>query len=89
MDAMKVGRVSMILNPEDVETIELAIDIYNNDDHEPGMPIGISTVGSITLNSFYGNVAAMTFGGVTPEILREFADKLEAELIEVKEAIKE
>lgn len=86
-DSEKVGRVDMVLNPGDNggESVVLAVDLYDNGDKAAGLPGGIFTIGTITLNS-YGNSASMIIGGgITPETLREFANKLDAEIIRCNE----
>lgn len=88
-DTKKLATVSTVLNPESNggESIVLAVEIFDNGDAAAGLPNGIFTIGSMTLNS-YGNFSSMSLGSISPEILREFADKLEAELTKVKETFK-
>lgn len=90
MDMKKLGEVNMILNPEDNggETVAITVEIYDNGDAAAGLSNGIFTLSEVSLQS-YGNSASMSLPNITPEFLREFADKLEAELVEVKKAFKE
>jgi len=78
----KLGEVYVILNPEDNggETVAITVEIYDNGDYD--------ALGRVSLQS-YGNSASISLPNLTPEFLREFADKLEAELTEVKKAFKE
>ena len=86
-DMKKLATVSTVLNPESNggEAVVLSVEIFDNGDAAAGLPNGIFTIGSMTLNS-YCNSSSMSLGSISPEILREFADKLEAKLIEVKKA---
>lgn len=86
----KLGEVYMILNPEDNggETVAITVEIYDNGDAAAGLSDGIFTLSNVSLQS-YGNSASMSLPNITPEFLRDFADKLEAELIEVTKAFKE
>lgn len=83
----KLGEVYMILNPEDNggETVAITVEIYDNGDYDADSTY---TLGRVSLQS-YGNSASISLPNLTPEFLREFANKLEAELVEVKKAFKE
>jgi len=83
----KLGEVYMILNPEDNggETVAITVEIFDNGDYDANSTYTLSRV---SLQS-YGNSASMSLPNITPELLRELADKLEAELTEVKKAFKE
>jgi len=86
MDMDKVGEVYVVLNPEDNggETVAITVEIYDNGDYNTNSTY---TLGKVSLQS-YGNSASMSLPNITPEFLREFADKLEAELVQVKKAFK-
>lgn len=88
-DMKKLAMVSTVLNPESNggEAIVLSVEIFDNGDAAAGLQDGIFTIGSMTLNS-YCNTSSMSLGSISPEILREFADKLEAKLVEVEETFK-
>lgn len=74
----KFGEASVKLDQADLEheAAYFTIDIYDNGDHDLD---GIYTLGKVTLNS-QGNIATITVGNVTPEVLRELADELEAKI---------
>lgn len=78
MDTEKLGEVRIELNPGENggEAAIFEVAIYDNGDHDAA---GIFTIGTVTLNS-YGNVATMTVGNITPDVLRELADELEAKI---------
>lgn len=84
-DTKLLDSVSMTLNPEDNggESVTLTVDIYDNGDAAAGLPDGIFTLGSVSLQS-YGNAASITLPNVSPEFLRKFADELEAKLAAVE-----
>lgn len=83
----KVGQVNMILNPEDNggEQVNITVEIFDNGDRAAGLPDGLFTLSKISLQS-YGHSASMSIPNITPKLLREFADKLEAEFAEVEKA---
>lgn len=78
-DTKKFGEASVKLDPADLEheAAYFTIDIYDNGDHDFA---GIYTLGKVTLNSQGNIIATMTVGNVTPEVLRELADELEAKI---------
>lgn len=89
-DNTKLSEVYMIVNPEDNggEQVSITVEIYDNGDLAYGLPGAIFTLGKVSLQS-YGNSASISLPNITPEFLREFADKLEAELVVVEEAFGE
>ena len=74
----KLGEAYMILNPEDNggEQVAITVEIYDNGDYDANSTY---TLGRVSLQS-YGNSASMSLPNITPEFLRKFADKLEAEI---------
>ncbi len=81
-DTEKLSEVYMILNPEDNggETVSITVEIYDNGDFDDNSTY---TLGRVSLQS-YGNSASMSLPNITPELLREFANKLEAELVKIE-----
>lgn len=77
-NAEKIGEVGVQLDPGEMESegAFFDVEVFDNGDHDVD---GIYTVGTVTLNS-YGNIATITVGNVTPKVLRELADKLEAKI---------
>lgn len=84
MDTEKLGEVRMELNPEDNggEAVDIVVEIFDNGDYDAN---SIYTLGTVTLQS-YGNSASMSLPNITPEFLREFAAKLEAEMAKAKKS---
>lgn len=79
-----------VFNPEinGGEQLVLKTDFFDNGDAKAGLPGGIYTIQTLTLNSYGSSASFNVFGAFTPKNLRELANILESGMIYAENCVK-
>jgi len=83
-----LGTHTFIFNPSDNsgEQLCLTTEIFNNGDYARGLPNGMFTNQTLTLQSYCNHASISLYGNpITPESLRQLADELEEAIQNAKE----